>query len=397
MISEKGKNLPESPIRKLIPFADEAKKRGVHVYHLNIGQPDIKTPDFMFDPIRNFKQEVLPYGPSQGLPMLRSEIASYLNEDYSLDIEPDEVFITTGGSEAVLFTMLSTLNPGDEILIPEPFYANYSSIAAMVGVNIVPITTNVKEGFHLPERKEIESLIGEKTRVLLICTPNNPTGTVLTEDELKMVIEICRDNDLWLLSDEVYREFVFDDRERTSVMKYSGNSDKVVILDSISKRFSACGARIGFIVTRSKELYKSILRFGMARLCPPTVEQYGATSAFSNRGKFLDEMVAEYEHRRDVVFEEIQKMDGVFTTKPEGAFYTVVKLPVDDSEDFVKWMLTSFNVDGKTTMLAPAGGFYKSEGKGQDEARLAYVLKEEDLKDALRILREGLNEYNSKN
>lgn len=397
MISNRGKTIPKSPIRKLIPYADEAKARGVHVYHLNIGQPDVKTPDLIFDPIRDFKQEVLKYGPSQGILMLRKAIANYLNEDYSLTIEPDDVFISTGGSEAVLFLMLATLNPGDEILVPEPFYANYNSIATIGDVNIVPITTSVEDGFHLPTRDKIESLITDKTKAILICTPNNPTGTVLTSNEKEMIVKIVEDNNLWLFSDEVYREFVFDGGQCSSFLEFHNARDRIVVADSISKRFSCCGARIGFIVTKNKELYETVLKFGMARLCPPTIEQYGATAGFEHRHEFLSDMIKEYEHRRNVVYEEIQKIDGVFTSKPEGAFYTVIKLPVEDSEEFVRWMLTDFEKDGKTTMLAPAAGFYKTPGKGKDEARIAYVLKEDDLRDAMNILKEGLHAFKSKN
>ncbi|MCK4422253.1 pyridoxal phosphate-dependent aminotransferase [candidate division WOR-3 bacterium] len=396
MISERGKNLPQSPIRKLIPYADEAKARGIKVYHLNIGQPDIKTPDFIFEPIRHFEQDVLSYGPSQGIPLLRKAMADYLVEDYSLDIAPEEVFITTGGSEAVLFLMHATLNPQDEILIPEPFYANYNSIAAIVGANIVPIPTSADTGFHLPPGEEIESLVSEKTKAILICSPNNPTGTVLSEKEIKMMVDIAVNNNLWIFSDEVYREFVFDGKECSSILKFDYAGDRIVIIDSVSKRFSSCGARIGFIVTKNKELYNTILKYGQARLCPPTIEQYGAASGFKHRSEFLPDMIKEYEHRRDVVYEEIETMDGVFTLKPEGAFYTVIRLPVEDSEKFVKWMLTDFDVDEKTTMLAPAGGFYGTPGRGKDEARLAYVLKEDDLRDSLNILKEGLYAFNNK-
>lgn len=394
MLSQKGRNLPKSPIRKLIPYADEAKKRGITVHHLNIGQPDVKTPEVIFDRIRNFEQEVLSYGPSQGIPQLREAIADYLNEDYSLDVEPDDVFITTGGSEAVLFLMLAILDPGDEILIPEPFYANYNSLSAVAGVKVVPVTTQVEDGFHLPGRDAIESKITDRTKAMMICTPNNPTGTVLEEEEMKMLVDISVDNDLWLLADEVYREFVFDGRKPASFLQFGGKArEKIVIADSISKRFSCCGARIGFIITRNQELYDAIMRFGMARLCPPTIEQYGATAGFKNRHSFIDDMIGEYEYRRDVVYEEIQEIDGMFTLKPEGAFYTVVKLPVSDSEDFVRWMLTDFNLNGKTTMIAPASGFYATPGKGKDEARIAYVLEEDNLREAMRILKSGLDAY----
>jgi aspartate aminotransferase len=397
MISERGKTIPESPIRKLIPYSDEAKKRGIHVYHLNIGQPDVKTPDLIFDPIRNFEQEVLSYGPSQGTLILREAISNYFNEDYSLEIEPDNIYITTGGSEAVLFLMLATLNPGDDLVIPEPFYANYNSIACIAGINIVPITTSVKDGFHLPSKETIEGVITDKTKALLICTPNNPTGTVLRKDEMDMVVDIARKNNIWLFADEVYREFVFDGRECSSFLSYKKEHERIVIADSISKRFSCCGARIGFIATKSKELYKAIAKFGMARLCSPTIEQYGAAAGYKRRNEFLKNMLREYEHRRNVVYEELQAIEGVFTLKSEGAFYTIVKLPIEDSEEFVRWMLTDFNIDGKTVMIAPAAGFYRTPGKGRDEARIAYVLNEDKLRDAISILREGLHAFKNKN
>jgi aspartate aminotransferase len=397
MISERGKTIPQSPIRKLIPYADEAKKRGIHVYHLNIGQPDVKTPELIFDPIRNFEQEILSYGPSQGTLILREAISNYFNEDYSLEIEPDDIYITTGGSEAVLFLMLATLNPGDDLVIPEPFYANYNSIAWIAGINIVPVTTSVNDGFHLPSKETIESLITDKTKALLICTPNNPTGTVLRKDEIDMAVDIAKKNNIWLFADEVYREFVFDGRGCSSFLSYEKEYERIAIADSISKRFSCCGARIGFIVTKNKELYKAIAKFGMARLCSPTIEQYGAAAGYKRRHEFLKDMIKEYEHRRNVAYEELQSIEGVFTLKSEGAFYTVVKLPVEDSEEFVRWMLTDFNKDGKTVMIAPAAGFYRTPGRGKDEARIAYVLEEGKIRDAIRILKEGLHAFKNKN
>ncbi|MBA7691001.1 Aspartate aminotransferase [subsurface metagenome] len=393
MISEKGKTIPQSPIRKLIPYADEAKARGIHVYHLNIGQPDIKTPDLIFNPIRRFEQEVLSYGPSQGTPMLREAIAQYLSEDYSLNIETGDVFITTGGSEAILFLMLSTLNPGDDILIPEPFYANYNSIACIAGVNIVPITTSVEDGFHLPPKEKIESVVTDKTKAMLVCTPNNPTGTVLTEEEMFIIHNLCKKHSLFLLSDEVYREFVYDGKSQISALSLPEIEERVIVMDSISKRFSACGARVGFIINRNKKIMDRILKFSQARLCPPTLEQIGAIAAYKNIDKYIRPMIQEYEMRRNVLFEGLQTIPGVYGHKPEGAFYTVLKLSVKDADKFCQWLLTDFNYNNKTVMLAPANGFYSSPGKGVSEVRIAYVLKENDLREAIEVLKTALQSY----
>ncbi len=394
-ISNRGSNMPASPIRRLIPFADEAKKRGIQVYHLNIGQPDIPTPDMIYEAMKNYKEDVLAYGPSQGLLRLRETISEYLAQ-YNIEMNADEIFITTGGSEAIIFSMMAIADPGDEFLIPEPFYTNYNGFAAMSSVKIVPIPTRVQEGFHLPPEEEIVKRITPKTRGILICTPNNPTGTIYTREEMEMIGKIAIEYNLFVLSDEVYREFLFDGKKHTSIMDIKELKEQSAIMDSISKRFSACGARIGYIATHNKKFYESILKFGQARLCPPTLEQIGAEAGFKNISKFMHNMIDEYRRRRDIVYEEIQHIEGAFTEKPEGAFYTVVKLPIDDAETFVKWMLTDFNLNNKTTMVAPADGFYATEGKGKDEVRIAYVLKEADLKDAMRILREGLSTYKSR-
>jgi aspartate aminotransferase len=396
VISERGKKTPKSSIRKLIHYADKARSEGVHVYHLNIGQPDIKTPRVVLDAIRNFNEDILAYNPSQGIPELREAIAGYLNEDFSLRIHPDEVFITTGGSEAILFLMLATLNPGDEILTPEPFYSNYNPFVSISGCKLKPIKTSMDNGFHLPPKEVIESLITEKTRAILICSPNNPTGTVLTREEMKTIVDVALNKDLWLLSDETYREIVFDGRTPQTFLEFEDPSGKIIVADSISKKFSACGARIGYVVTRNKDLYEVLLKFGMARLCAPTIEQYAALAGFINRKSFMSDMVKEYEHRRNVAFRELEKTKGIISRKTEGAFYTIVKLPVKNSEEFIKWMLTDFRKDGKTTMITPADGCYAMSTKGVNEARIAFVLREEHLRDALDILREGVNVFNNK-
>ncbi|HDI83653.1 MAG TPA: pyridoxal phosphate-dependent aminotransferase [candidate division WOR-3 bacterium] len=391
-ISVRGLSMPASPIRRLIPYANKAKEKGISVYHLNIGDPDVPTPKVILKAIKGFKQKVLPYGPSEGLKELREVISDYFG-DYGIDVEPDNVFITTGGSEAIFFVLSAICDPGDEVIIPEPFYTNYNGFANMAGVKIKPLTLSVENGFHLPPKEEIKHLITDKTRAILICSPNNPTGTVYSREEIQSIIDLALEYDLWVLSDEVYREFVFDGKKHTSVLEFKEAAERTVVMDSISKRFSCCGARIGFIVTRNRELWSTLLKFGQARLCPPTIEQMGAIAGFKHWKEFMPGIIDEYRLRRDVVFEEIENIDGAFTLKPEGAFYTVVKLPVDDAEEFIKWMLTEFNINGKTTMLAPASGFYATEGTGLDEARIAYVLNQDKLRDAMNILREGLKVY----
>ena len=391
-ISGRGLSMPASPIRRLIPYANKAKERGISVYHLNIGDPDVPTPKVILKTIKGFKQKVLSYGPSEGLKELRKAISDYFG-DYGIDVEPDNVFITTGGSEAIFFVLSAICDPGDEVIIPEPFYTNYNGFANMAGVKIKPLTLSVENGFHLPPKDDIKHLITDKTRAILICSPNNPTGTVYSREEIQSIIDLALEYDLWVLSDEVYREFVFDGRKHTSVLEFKEAAERTVVMDSISKRFSCCGARIGFIVTRNRELWSTLLKFGQARLCPPTIEQMGAIAGFKHWKEFMPGIIDEYRLRRDVVFEEIENIEGAFTLKPEGAFYTVVKLPVDNAEEFIKWMLTEFNINGKTTMLAPASGFYATEGTGLDEARIAYVLNQDKLRDAMNILREGLKVY----
>ena len=391
-ISGRGLSMPASPIRRLIPYANKAKERGISVYHLNIGDPDVPTPKVILKTIKGFKQKVLSYGPSEGLKELRKAISDYFG-DYGIDVEPDNVFITTGGSEAIFFVLSAICDPGDEVIIPEPFYTNYNGFANMAGVKIKPLTLSVENGFHLPPKDDIKHLITDKTRAILICSPNNPTGTVYSREEIQSIIDLALEYDLWVLSDEVYREFVFDGRKHTSVLEFREAAERTVVMDSISKRFSCCGARIGFIVTRNRELWSTLLKFGQARLCPPTIEQMGAIAGFKHWKEFMPGIIDEYRLRRDVVFEEIENIEGAFTLKPEGAFYTVVKLPVDDAEEFIKWMLTEFNINGKTTMLAPASGFYSTAGTGLDEARIAYVLNQDKLRDAMNILREGLKVY----
>jgi aspartate aminotransferase len=394
-ISNRAKEMQASPIRKLYPYAVEAKKKGITVYHLNIGQPDVPTPKQIFEGIRNFSDPVLPYGPSDGIPELREAIAHYF-ERFGVRVSPSEVFITTGGSEAILFAFLLVGDYGDEVLVPEPFYTNYQGFAQQVGIILRPIPTSVEDGFHLPSYEVIKKLVTDKTRAILLCSPNNPTGTIYEDEEFGNVIKVVKEFGLYLLVDEVYREFAFDGRKPTTTLKFEDVDDQLIVLDSISKRFSACGARVGFIVTKNKEFLEAFLKMGQARLCPPTIEQWGAVNGFRHIDEFIGPLIAEYEKRRNAVFDELAKIPGIEARKPEGAFYTVVKLPVENAEDFALWLLKDFNVDGKTLMVAPAESFYLTPGKGVDEVRIAYVLEEDKLRDAIRILGTALEVYNSR-
>jgi len=384
--------MPFSPIRKLSTYADEAKQRGIHVYHLNIGQPDIATPKEMFEAIAQYREKVLSYGPSGGLLDLRLAVADYYRR-YGIDIDLDNVWITTGGSEAILYSMMAVCDPGDEIIVFEPFYTNYNGLAIMAQVKLVPITTGVENGFHLPAQKQIEAKITRRTRAILVNSPNNPTGTVLTEQEMYILYKICKKHRIFLLSDEVYREFVYDGRVQTSALSLPEIQDQVIVLDSISKRFSACGARIGCIINRNKKLMDEVIKFSQARLCPPTIEQVGAIAAYRAFDHYIKSVIVEYEHRRNFLFEGLQKIAGVYGHKPEGAFYTVLRLPVRNADNFCRWLLTDFEHNKQTVMLAPANGFYSSLRKGTNEVRIAYVLKEEDLGNALVVLDAALRKY----
>lgn len=391
-ISHRSVMMPASPIRKLAPLADEAKKHGIHVYHLNIGQPDIDTPKEFFQALAKFDEKVLEYGPSGGIVQLRLAIVDYL-ASYGISIELDDVWVTTGGSEAILFAFWATTDPGDEVIVFEPFYTNYNGFAVATGAKLVPIKLSVENGFRLPPLKEIEKSITRKTKAILICTPNNPTGTVLTKEEMFVLGKIAKENNLYLISDEVYREFIYDGLEHTSALTLPGIEDRVIMSDSISKRFSACGARIGFVVSRNRELMSAMLRFAQARLCPPTIEQHGAIACFRNLHRFMKPMIAEYDQRRKVLMEELANIPGVLAPTPEGAFYSVARLPVKDADHFAAWLLSDFSHERKTVMVAPAAGFYASPDAGTDEVRIAYVLKEKDLRDAIHLLREALKAY----
>ena len=384
--------MQSSPIRKLIPYALEAKSKGIKVYHLNIGQPDIKTPKGFFSSVKNFDSDVLAYAVSNGLPELISAIQNYYCT-YDMHFDNDEILITNGGSEALLFTIMATCDPGDNLLVPEPFYTNYKGFSQSVNVNLHPITTNAESGFHLPSKEKINSLIDSKTKGILLSNPGNPTGTVYTKDEIVMICELAKENNLWIIADEVYREFVYDDLEYTSFGNISDVKDRVVIIDSVSKRYSACGARIGSIASKNKTLISEILKLCQGRLCVSTLDQIGSIELYKTPTSYFDEVNEEYKHRRDVLYNELMKVDGVICKKPTGSFYIVAKLPVENAEDFIIWMLRDFNKDNETVMVTPAQDFYATSGLGRDEVRIAYVLNEHDLLKAATILKEGLETY----
>jgi aspartate aminotransferase len=393
VLSRRAREIQESPIRKLTPLADQARKRGIGVYHLNIGQPDIPTPIQFWDTVRSKLGNILAYGPSNGIPELREAISTYYQRA-GMQVEPGQVMITTGGSEAVMFAMMGVCDPGDEILCFEPFYTNYNGFASMADVTLVPITSRVENGFHLPGEEEITAKISGRTRAILICNPNNPTGTVLTDDELRTLADITNAHGLFLLADEVYRDFTFDDRTHSSILSIPGLEDRAVVMDSISKRFSSCGARLGNLITRNRELMTAFMKFGQARLCPPTLSQYGAAEMYASlTDGYYRDVVTEYQLRRDVLMEELHGRTGIFFLKPEGAFYATIRIPVDDADRFAAWLLTDFSVDGWTTMVAPAAGFYATPGLGRNEIRIAYVIGAEKMRPALDILKSALVEY----
>lgn len=393
-MSARAEGVQASPIRKLVPYAEEAKKKGINVYHLNIGQPDIETPSEFWDAVRNYPQRVLAYGHSQGLASYLKALCGYYKK-HGLDLDPDNIVVTTGGSEAIVFAFLLVAQPGERILVFEPFYTNYNGFATMAGVELVPLETRAEEGFHLPSREKIESAIDSKTRAILICNPNNPTGTLFTRDEMGMIADIARDNGLFVLSDEVYREFVYEGKH-TSIFDFPGVDEFAIMLDSISKRFSACGARIGNLVTRNRGLHEAAVKFGQARLCSPTLEQVGAEAALRLGPDYFEEVMGEYRRRRDVVYDGLMRIEGTICIRPSGAFYAMAKLPVSDAEEFARFMLADFSVDKKTVMIAPGPGFYATPGRGKSECRIAYVLNTESLEDAMRILKLGVEAFNKR-
>jgi aspartate aminotransferase len=393
-LSRRAQEMPASPIRKFIPLAEEAKKRGIRIYHLNIGQPDIPTPEEFMRAVKNYNEEVLAYGNSQGSAPLLEELVRYYQR-YKIHLQTRDIVVTTGGSEAIIFAMICVADADDEIIVFEPFYTNYSGFARMADVRLIPVTTYAETGFHLPEQKKIEEKVTPKTKAILVSSPGNPTGVVYTMEELEMLASICKKHNLFLLSDEVYREFVYDGKH-VSAFELEGMEDRIVLLDSISKRFSACGARVGCIVSKNQEVMSTALRLGQARLCSPSIEQHAAAQALKIPRVYFEKIKEEYRKRRDLVFEELLQIPQVVCIRPQGAFYIMAKLPVADVEDFTRWMLTDFDLENETTMLAPGPGFYATPGKGKDEARIAYVLNVDDLRKAMRILKRGIQVYNQR-
>jgi aspartate aminotransferase len=384
--------MPASPIRRLAPLVAAARKSGKTIYALNIGQPDIETPRAILDRLRSYDAALIPYGPSQGLPEFIEALRVYYR-GVGLTLSPEEIFVTTAGSEALLFTLGAICDPGDQVLVFEPFYTNYNGFATMVGVEPVPVTTHAEDGYHLPGRAAIEAKIGPKTRAILLCSPNNPTGTVYTDVEMALLAAICRDRGLYLIADEVYREFVYDGAKHHSALTLPGLRNQVIVVDSVSKRYSLCGVRIGNIVSRNRELMEAFLRFGQARLCPPTLGQYACTALTQIPEDYIPGVVATYEKRRDVVFAALSAIPGVFCRKPEGAFYLCTRLPVDDANRFAEFLVRDFELDGETVTIAPADGFYATPGLGGAEVRIAYVLEEDKLRRAMTILEKALAAY----
>jgi aspartate aminotransferase len=391
-LSQRAHDAPASPIRRLAPFAVAARKAGKKVFGLNIGQPDIPSPAEILDRLRTFDETNIAYGPSEGLPGFIEAVRQYY-EKWGLSFSDNEIFVTAGGSEALLFALAAVADDGDEVIVFEPFYTNYTGFAGLVGVKTVPVTTSVDDGYRLPSREVIESKITSRTRAVMICSPNNPTGTVYSDDELERVAAICRDHDLYLISDEVYREFTYDGLKHRSAVTLEGMEQKVILTDSLSKRVSLCGARIGWIATHNLDVLDAVLRFGQARLCPPTLGQHIGMALNDIPDSYMEGVIAEYERRRNLVFERLEKMPGVGVLRPQGAFYLCARLPVDDANFFCEYLLRDFAIDGETVMLAPADGFYATPGLGTNEARIAYVLREEELDRAMRIIAAALESY----
>lgn len=392
-ISQKGQQMPESPIRKLVPYAEKAKQQGKKVYHLNIGQPDIPTPEVALDAVKNNHIKVLEYSHSAGFQSYRNKLAAYYQKQ-GIDVAPEEIIITTGGSEALIFAMGTIADIGDEIIIPEPFYANYNGFSIQNGVKIVPVTSGIEEGFALPKIADFEQLITPKTKAILICNPGNPTGYLYSKEEIEQLATLAKKHDIFLIADEVYREFVYDDGvQHHSVLCEKGLEQHAIMIDSVSKRFSMCGARIGCIVSKNKEVMATAMKFAQARLSPPTYAQIASEAALDTPQEYFDEVISEYKHRRDLLVDGLSKIEGVKVSKPKGAFYCIAKLPVESAEDFAKWLLESFEFENETVMIAPAAGFYSSKNIGLDEVRLAYVLNTEELKKSIQIIEKALEVY----
>tara|TARA_R110002096_G_scaffold7925_3_gene33820 strand:+ start:131 stop:1321 length:1191 start_codon:yes stop_codon:yes gene_type:complete len=391
-ISKKGNQMPESPIRKLVPYAEDAKKRGVKVYHLNIGQPDIKTPQVALDAVKNNNIETLSYARSEGSEEYRVKLSKYYKNN-NINVTEDNIIVTTGGSEALFFTMGSIADADDEIIIPEPFYANYNGFATASGVTVVPVISNIDDNFALPKIEDFEKLITKKTKAILICNPGNPTGYLYSKEEIQKLKEIVLKHDLFLIADEVYREFAYDGLEHTSVLSLEGLEQNAIIVDSVSKRYSMCGARIGCIVSKNKDFIKTAVKFAQARLSPPTYALIASEAALETPQSYFDDVKAEYVERRNTLIAELEKIEGVKVAKPKGAFYCVAQLPVKDTDAFAQWLLEDFNLNNETVMVAPASGFYSTPGEGKNQIRMAYVLNKKDLIKSVEILKEALKVY----
>lgn len=396
-ISQRARAMQESPIRKLAPLATAARQRGVHIYHLNIGQPDLPTPPEFFQAVTHFSEPVLAYGPSDGLPALREAMCGYFAR-YGIQLTPSEILITNGGSEAILFAFSVVADDGDEIIVPEPFYTNYNGYAQMANLRLVPVRTHAEDGFHLPTDEVLEAAVSPRTKALLLCSPNNPTGTVLTREELERAAAFCLRYDLFLIADEVYKEFTYDGRVHTSVLELPEVASRVIVVDSISKRFSACGARVGAIISKNREVMAACLKLGQARLCPPTLEQLGAIAAYQLDEAYFAAVREEYQRRRDVLYDKLTAAPGIILRKPRGAFYMIVKMEgIEDADEFAAWLLREFSLDGETVMVAPASGFYATPGAGRDEVRIAYVLEVPKLERAAEVFLSGLEQFRALN
>jgi aspartate aminotransferase len=391
-ISNKAIRMPESPIRKLVPFSEKAKARGISVFHLNIGQPDIETPEVALNAIKNMDRKVIEYSHSAGFQSYRDNLSKYY-KGIGINVESEDIIITTGGSEALTFGFMTTCDLEDEVIIPEPFYANYNGFATAAGINVVPVTSTIENGFALPPVEEIEKKITSKTKAIVICNPGNPTGYLYSKEELEKLRDIVKKHDLFLFADEVYREFCYDGATPFSVMNLEGIDDNVILIDSVSKRYSMCGARIGAMISKNKEVMAAALKFGQARLSPPTIDQIAAEAALNTPQSYFDAVVAEYVERRNIMVNGLNEIEGVFCPMPSGAFYCVAKFPVDSAEKFCQWLLEDFDYNGDTVMMAPASGFYSTPGLGLQEARIAYVLNQDSLKKAVKCLEEALKVY----
>ena len=394
-VSVKGQQMPESPIRKLVPYAEIAKKKGHKVYHLNIGQPDIKTPEVALQAVKNADITVLEYSHSAGFESYRNKLSQYY-KNHGLPIETQDIIITTGGSEALLFAMGSTMDSDDEIIIPEPFYANYNGFSTASGVKVVPVISGIETGFALPPIEAFEKLITPKTKAILICNPGNPTGYLYSKEEILKLAEIVKKHDLFLIADEVYREFIYDGEKHFSVMNVPGLEEHAIMIDSVSKRYSMCGASIGCIVSKNAEVMATAMKFAQARLSPPTYAQIASEAALETPQSYFDDVISEYKDRRDTLIAELQKIEGVTVATPKGAFYCIAKLPIDNADKFAQWLLESYDFNGETVMVAPAAGFYSTPNIGLDEVRIAYVLKKDDLIKSVQILKEAIAVYNNK-